>query len=192
MSESHGNKLWYAVKVKGRSEAMVAAHLQGKGFESFLPTYRANRRWSDRIKTLDLPLFPGYVFSRFDVQKRMPILTIPGVSFIVGTGRSPEPIDETEIAAIQVVMKSGAEYGPHPYVRIGQPVQVENGSLYGLTGVVTTVKNKSRLVVSINMLMRSISVEIEQAWVRPIGPVPGTEFSLSAAGKTLHAPAALR
>lgn len=184
--------LWYAVKVRTRSEWLVESQLRNKGYAPFLPTYKSNRRWSDRIKTMELPLFPGYLFCQFDVLKRLPILTTLGVSSIVGIGRVPEPIDDAEIEAIRTVIRSSAAYGPCPYVTVGQCVRVEYGSLYGLTGLVTNVRNETRLIISVDMLMRSISVEVDQAWVRPIGTTPRNRFQLPAPGRMPSASVALR
>src|SRR5262245_48868302 len=142
--------LWYAVQVRSRSETLVATNLRYKGYEPFVPTYRTSRRWSDRIKTMDMPLFPGYIFCRFDVRTRLPILITPGVNSIVGIGKAPEPISDTEIEAIRSVVQSGLVYEPHAYVSVGQKVRVEYGSLAGVTGLVTEVRNKSRLIVSVN------------------------------------------
>jgi transcription antitermination factor NusG len=168
--------LWYALQVRPRSEWMVEANLRNKGYTPFLPTYKSKRRWSDRIKTLDVPLFPGYLFCQFDVRTRLPILKTPGVSHIVGIGKNPEPIDLVEIEAIRRVVKSGVVYEPHPYVTVGQFVQVEQGSLCGLTGLVTDLRHDSRLIISVNLLMRSVSVEIDRAWVKPIGNPPAQRF----------------
>ena len=162
------NDLWYALKIKPRQEWVAAANLTAKGYDLLLPTYKSKRRWSDRIKTLELPLFPGYLFCQFDVTRRLPILQTPGVCSVVGIGKCPEPIDEAEIEAIRTVVSSGATYQPHPYLNVGQLVQVEHGALTGLTGIVTQVKNDFRLIISVNLLMRSVSVEIDSAWVNPI------------------------
>src|SRR5436305_785209 len=85
--------LWYAVYVRSKHEKTVADALSLKGYECMLPTYREQRKWSDRTKVLELPLFPGYVFSRFDVELRLPVLTVPGVISITGAGKIPQPID---------------------------------------------------------------------------------------------------
>src|SRR6267143_5376043 len=95
---------WFALQVKSRYESVVTAHLDGKGYEWFLPLYKCRRRWSDRLKEIECPLFPGYVFCRLNSLDRLPILIIPGVVLIVGTGKIPVPIDETEIAAIQAAV----------------------------------------------------------------------------------------
>ena len=160
--------LWYALSVKSRWEFAVAANLRCKGYEPFVPTHRVSRRWSDRVKTLDMPLFSGYLFCRFDLRARLPILIMPGVNFIVGAGKIPEPISHAEIEAIRAVVQCGLTFDPHPYVTIGQWVRVECGALRGLRGIVTEVRNRSRLIVSINLLMRSVSVEIDPTWVQPI------------------------
>ena len=92
------NRLWYAIRVQSKFENLVSATLRGKGYEEFLPVYRSSRRWSDRVKNLDLPLFPGYLFCRFDVHGRLlPILTTPGVISIIGAGKTPIPVSDDEI-----------------------------------------------------------------------------------------------
>ena len=170
------HELWYAVKVSCRSERKIAAMLVSKGYEPFLPTYKAKRRRSNQVETLELPLFPGYLLCRFDVQKRLPTLTTPGVGYVVGIGRVPEPIDEAEIDAIRTVVESGAVYEPYPYVSVGQRVRIECGPLYGLTGFVTEFRSNFRLIVSVNLLMRSVSVEIDRAWITPVNE-PSKEYS---------------
>jgi transcription antitermination factor NusG len=162
------NDLWYALKVRSRCESMVAEILSAKGYELFLPTYKSRRRWSDRVKTMELPLFPGYLFCQFDLKTRLPILTTPGVSFIVGSGRLPEPVDRTEIEDLRTVVKAGVAYSPHPYVNVGQKVRIEYGALTGLVGLVTEVRNEMRLILSVNLLMRSVSIEVDRTWVQPV------------------------
>ncbi len=163
---------WYALQIRPRSESLVAAHLRYKGYHPFLPTYTAKRRWSDRVKVLDSPLFPGYLFCQFDLNTRLPILTTPGVSGIVGVGKSPQPVDEAEIEAIRTVIQSGIACKPYPRLRTGQRVRVEDGALQGLTGVVMKHKDDYRLIISVTLLMRSVSVEIDRSWLKPIADVP--------------------
>jgi transcription antitermination factor NusG len=162
-----GNEVWYALKVRPRLEKQVSANLSAKGYELFLPLYKRKSRWSDRIKTLEEPLFPGYLFCQFDVTKRLPILQTPGVMSVVGIGKCPEPINPAEIEAIRTVVLSGVGYHPHPYLAVGDSVEVEHGALAGLVGLITQVKNEFRLIISVNLLMRSVSVEIERSWVSP-------------------------
>jgi transcription antitermination factor NusG len=159
---------WYAVRVKSRQEHVVGMSLAGKGFERFLPLFRSVRRWSDRVKELDLPLFQGYVFARFDFERRLPILQTPGVVHVVGFGSQATPIPEDEIAAIQAVVGSGLPASPWPFLEAGRRVRVERGPLEGTEGILVSIKNRDRIVVSISLLQRSVSVEIDRNWIRPI------------------------
>jgi transcription antitermination factor NusG len=117
---------------------------------------------------MELPLFPGYVFSRFRAFDRTPILKTPSVISVVGIGPIPTPIDEREIAAIQQIVASGFGLSPHPFLQIGQHVRVNSGSLYGLEGIIADVRKRDHLIVSVTMLQRSVAVEIDSAWVTPI------------------------
>jgi transcription antitermination factor NusG len=159
---------WFALQVRSRYENIVTAHLSGMGYESLLPLYMCRRRWSDRFKEIECPLFPGYVFCRLNPLNRLPILTTPGVFHIVGMGKTPVAIDEAEIAAIQAAVKSGLPSQPWPFVQIGQRVRIEHGPLYGLEGVLLDFRGRHRLVLSVTLLQRSIAVQIEDAWVTPI------------------------
>jgi len=163
------NDSWYALHVRPRFENTVELQLGGKGYEVFLPTYESKRRWSDRVKTVVQPLFPGYVFCRFDVGARLPILTTPGVNSIIGVGKIPVPVDPSEISAIRSVIDSGIASYPCDYIRDGESVRVESGPLEGLVGIVQRSKNSDRLVVSLTLLMRSVSVEIDRTWVKRVG-----------------------
>ncbi len=163
---------WFALQVRSRYENIVTAHLSGMGYESFLPLYLCRRRWSDRFKEIECPLFPGYVFCRLDPLNRFPILIVPGVSLIVGMGKTPVAIDETEIAAIQAAVKSGLPSQPWPFIQIGQKVRIEHGPLWGLEGVLLDFRGHHRLVLSVTLLQRSIAVQVEDAWVTPISPNP--------------------
>jgi transcription antitermination factor NusG len=169
------NDSWYALHVRPRFESTVEVQLEGKGYEVFLPTYESRRRWSDRVKTVVQPLFPGYVFCRFDVGARLPILTTPGVNSIIGVGKTPVPVDPQEITAIRSVIDSGIASYPCDYIRDGESVRVETGPLEGLVGIVQRSKNSDRLIVSLTLLMRSVSVEIDRGWVKRVGtttPLP--------------------
>ncbi len=165
-------KLWYAIHVRSRFESQMSAVLQRKGYEEFLPTYRCRHRWSDRVKELDLPLFPGYLFSRFDAQERLPILKSPGVIAIVGLGKTPIPIPDEEIEAIRAIVRSGLPAEPWTYLTVGSRVFIEAGPLAGLEGIVVSVNKRFRLVVSLSLLHRSVGVEVERSWVRPVSEKP--------------------
>jgi transcription termination/antitermination protein NusG len=159
---------WFALRVKPNYEKRVATALRGKGLEELLPLYRSKRRWSDRVKVLDLPLFPGYLFCRLDLAARLPLLTTPGFLYIVGVGKTPQPVDEAEILAIQSVMRSGVPVTPWPSLVVGQKVELQHGPLRGLIGVLTKISNQHRIYVSVTLLRRSISVEVAPDWVRPV------------------------
>jgi transcription antitermination factor NusG len=159
---------WFALRVKSRSEKIVATIARNKGFEEFLPLYQSRRRWSDRFKSVDLPLFPGYVFCRLNPEVRLPLLTIPGVMSFVGIGKIPVPINETEIAAIQAAVGAGLSAEPYPFLEVGQRVRLAEGPLTGLEGLLVEVRKQQRLVVSVSMLKRSVAVEIDRHWVRPL------------------------
>jgi transcription antitermination factor NusG len=146
---------------------VTSAALRSKGIEEFLPVVHMRRRWSDRIKHVDLPLFPGYVFSRFDINARLPVLECPGVVHVVGIGGVPAPIPEEEILAIRSMVESKLAIEPYPFLNVGQKIRVDRGPLAGVEGVVVRLKNSLRFVASVTLLQRSISVEIDPAWVSP-------------------------
>jgi transcription antitermination factor NusG len=156
---------WFALQVRSRYESTVLTLLQKKGYESFLPTYRCRRRWSDRIKELELPLFPCYLFCRFNPQNRLPILTTPGLISIVGVAKVPTPIEEAEIAALRTLVSTDVPRQPWPYLQIGQRVKIQYGALYGLEGILVEFRGRHRMVLSVNLLQRSVAVEIDIAWV---------------------------
>lgn len=161
-------ELWFALRVRGRFEKTVVMLLEQKGIESFLPLYKVRRRWSDRYKELDLPLFPGYVFCRFRLMSRLPIMKTNGVLHIVGIGRNPVPVEESEISAIQQLINAGVPAQPWPFLRIGQDVCIERGPLVGLKGKIVSLGPRHRLVVSVSLLQRSVAAEIESDWVSPL------------------------
>jgi transcription termination/antitermination protein NusG len=160
---------WYALQVRPRYEKTIASALLSKGYEGFLPLYIQRSRWSDRIKEVKLPLFPGYLFCRFDVSKRLPILVTPGVIRIIGIGGTPYPVDEHEIQALQAIIISNLQAQPWSYMNVGQKVRIEFGVLAGVEGILTGVKGSSKLVVSVSLLKRSVAVEIDESWVIPMG-----------------------
>ena len=164
----HDNLSWYALQIQSKLGSLASATLCGKGYEAYLPLYRCGRRWSDRVKQLDLPLFPGYLFCRFDVLDRLPILTTPGVISVVGAGKTPVPVDDEEIEAIRNILRSGLVAQPWPFLRVGSKVYIEGGPLAGLEGIITNTDKVYRLIVSVSLLQRSVAVEIDREWARPI------------------------
>ena len=162
------NLSWYALQIRSKLGSLASATLCGKGYEAYLPLYRCGRRWSDRVKQLDLPLFPGYLFCRFDVLDRLPILTTPGVISVVGAGKTPIPVDEEEIEAVRAILRSGLAARPWPFLQVGSKVYIERGPLTGLEGIIANTDKVYRLIVSVNLLQRSVAVEIDREWARPI------------------------
>jgi transcriptional antiterminator RfaH len=171
---------WYAIQVRTRYEKIVAEYLSGLDYESFLPVYRDRKRWSDRIKQVESPLFPGYMFCRFDAQNRLPILKTPGVVQIVGYNRQPVSVDELEIAAIQTLVASGVPNQPCSFVEIGDRVQIGSGPLRGLEGILVESRGRHKFVLSVSLLQRSVAVEIDSMSVTPVRSVSAAvvpEFS---------------
>lgn len=158
---------WFAVTVKPRHEKAVASVLEAKGYDTLLPTYKKRSRYATRTKESHLPLFPGYVFCRFSLLIRLPILTSPGVIGIVGAGPSPLPVDETEIDSLRTAMRARTELLPYPFLTAGQRVRITEGSLAGVEGIVVRVKSIPSLVLSISLLQRSVLLEIDPEAVTP-------------------------
>jgi transcription antitermination factor NusG len=167
---------WFALQVRSSQEVGVGHQLSGQGYEWFLPLYKLRKRWSDRIKEVETPLFPGYIFCRFDPQKRLPILKTPGVIQIVRYNRAPAPIEETEIDAIQTLVASGLPNQPWPFLGAGDRVRIESGPLRGLEGILVELKGDHRLVVSVTLLRRSVAVELDSAQVKSLRTPPDPRF----------------
>ncbi len=159
---------WFALRIRSRFEKTTATILRSKGFEEFSPSYRCKRNWSDRVKELDLPLFPGYMFCRFNPLDRFPILSTPGVVSIVGIGKIPRSVEDHEIEQVQAILASGIPAQPWPFLEIGQKVMISGGSLSGLEGFLVNFKNSVRLVVSVTLLQRSVAVEIDRDCIQPV------------------------
>jgi len=156
---------WFAILVRTGRERTANLLLENAGYECFLPVSKCARRWSDRTKVIELPLFPGYLFCRMNPHNRLTVLMTPGVMQIVGVGKTPIPVEEEEIEAIQRVQKSGLSAMPWPYMQIGNVAQILEGPLSGLTGIVVKIKSGVKLVLSVSLLQRSVAVEVERNWV---------------------------
>jgi transcription antitermination factor NusG len=153
---------WFALYVKPRHEKNVAVILEKKGYEAFLPTYSHRAKY---YKNFELPLFPSYVFCRIELSERLPVMTTPGVFSIVGNGPEPESISEREVQAVRRLTQSGLMPVPWPYVVPGQEVSVESGPLEGVQGVVVDASNERWLVVSVNLLRRSVAVKLDREFL---------------------------
>lgn len=170
---------WFALQVKYHHEKMVALALRSKGYNEFLPLFRSRHRTGGRVQYVDLPLFPTYVFCQFDPLKRLPILMTPGVFSIVGTDRSPLPVNEQELSAVRAMVNSTLHYEPSPYLHVGNRAFVEEGPLRGAEGILQRVKNQDRLVISMTILQRSVAVEIDRSCLRlsPANSAQASELS---------------
>ena len=156
---------WFAIMVRTSREKTADLLLENAGYECFLPISRYMRRWSDRMKEVEVPLFPGYLFCRMNPHNRLPVLMTPGVIQIVGVGKTPIPVAEEEIAAIQLVGKSGLSTMPWPYLEVGHVARIEDGPLRGMSGIVIKIKSGLKLVLSVNLLQRSVAIEIDRSWI---------------------------
>jgi transcription antitermination factor NusG len=152
---------WFAVAVMPRHEKSAATSLEYKGLDTFLPLYRKFHQYKSRTREFDLPVFPGYVFCRFDISRCLPVLGTTGVIQILGCGRTPVPVDEEEMLALQTVATRKLAMEPCPFVQVGETVRIKEGPLAGVRGTVIRVRNMVRVVLSITLLMRSVSVEVD-------------------------------
>jgi transcription elongation factor/antiterminator RfaH len=156
---------WYVLQCRVRKESMISAQLEGQGFECFLPKYKSIREWSDRKKVVEQPLFPGYVFCKFDYTQRRPVVLTPGVLQVVGCGKAPIPVEQKEIEAIQLAVASELPSQPWPYMDVGERVRIHTGKLAGLEGILINFKGNHRVVLSVSLLQRSVALEVDLAWI---------------------------
>ena len=163
-----GDPDWWALYTRHQHEKAVAEVLAAKGFEVFLPLYSSMRRWKDRKKVLSLPLFPCYVFVKGGINRRLQVVTTPGVHMILYHGEHVAIIPEVEIQAIRKIIEGDFPVEPHPFLKCGERVRVMRGSLEGVEGVLVRKKNQFRLVLSVEMLAQSVSVEIDASEVEPV------------------------
>jgi transcription termination/antitermination protein NusG len=154
---------WFALVVKPRHEKAAEQILSHKGFETFLPLHARLHRYEGRHREYRLPLFPGYLFCRFDPEASMPVLTTPSVSRIAGAGRKPLPVDAAELGSLRIAAASPFPLTPHPYLETGSKVRIGEGPLAGVVGTVLEEKDSRRLVLSITMLQRSVAVVLDRA-----------------------------
>jgi transcription antitermination factor NusG len=159
---------WYAIQVASKKEKFVASVLAEKGYECFLPLYPKRSVWSDRVKVTSVPLFPGYVFSRFDAQFRLPLLVTPNVQAVVGHGKIPVAVPERDLDAIRTVLRNGIAIEPSDRLHEGDPVRVIKGPLTGIEGSFVQYRGSCRLVLSVSLIKQSVAVEIDRLCVEPL------------------------
>ena len=162
-----GDSVWWALYTRHQHERVVADMLAAKGFEVFLPLYESARRWKDRKKILSLPLFPCYLFVRGGLDRKLQVVTTPGIHMILYRGDRVATISETEIEAIQRAVDGSYHVEPHPFLKCGMRVRVVRGALEGVEGILVRKKNLCRLILSVDMLAQSVAVEVEAADVEP-------------------------
>lgn len=168
LSDSDWTSGWHALYTRHQHEKVVAQALSGKGFEVFLPLYSAVRRWKDRQKELSLPLFPSYVFIRDGLDRMLNIVTTPGVHALVGWGGRPAVVSQEEIEAVRRMVQSATRVEPHPYLKSGDWVRIKSGPLEGIRGILLRKKSVYRLVLSVEMLEKSVAVEVDVSAVERI------------------------
>jgi len=160
---AHSEARWYAAYTCANHEKRVAEQFGLREIEHFLPLYRSVRRWKDRRVTLDIPLFPGYVFVRMTLGDRLGVQQVPGVAWLVGFNGIPAELPEGEIGAIRSSLGLGVRAEPHPYLRAGLRVRIKNGPLAGMAGVLLRRKGCSRLIISIQLIQRSVALDVDLA-----------------------------
>jgi len=161
---------WYAIYTRSRHEKRIKDRLEHQSLESFLPLYQAVHRWKDRRMLVSLPLFPGYLFVRMVLREhRRPVITVPGVVSLVGRPGCPAPIEDDEIDSLRRCSLRGQSMMPHPFLTVGRRVRVLRGPLADLEGILIRRKGKSRLILSVQLIARSVAVEVDGSDVVSVG-----------------------
>jgi len=168
LSPAHCEPRWYAAYTCANHEKRVSEQLGVREVEHFLPLYCSVRRWKDRRVTLELPLFPGYVFVRMALRDRLRVVQIPGVARLVGFDGTPAALPDKDIEALRTSQADGVRAEPHPFLTVGGKVRVKAGPLAGLQGILMKRKKRVRLVMSVELIQRAMAVEIDEADVEPL------------------------
>lgn len=187
--ESQALDGWWALYTRHQHEKVVAEMLVNKGFEVFLPLYDSIRKWKDRRKVLSLALFPCYVFVRGQAERRLQVVTTPGIHMILTRGEQVAVVPDAEIDAIRRAVEGSFRVEPHPFLKCGERVRVTRGSLEGVEGILTRKKSLYRLILSVDMLAQSVAVEVDASDVEPIGVLSDGLLIESVSGR--RAPEAL-
>lgn len=164
----HSEMLWYAGYTASRHEKRVAEHFAQRGVEHFLPLYETIHRWNNGRHRVQLPLFPGYIFVHIALRDRMRVIEVPGFVRLVGFNSLPCPLPEVDINRMKEALNKGVLAEPYPYLTVGTRVEIKNGPMQGMTGILLRRQNKCRVVISVDLIMRSIAVEVEAADVVPV------------------------
>lgn len=156
-------RAWFAVHTCSRHEKQVALQMAARGIQHLLPVYAEAHRWADRRAKVEIPLFPGYLFVNIVRGQRMDVLRVPGVARIVGFNGTPVPVRDDEILALRNAIRSGLRIEPHPFLKMGRRVRVRTGALRGVEGILVRKKDRERVVVSVDLIMKSVALEIDAA-----------------------------
>ena len=161
---------WYAVQTRARHEKVVAERLQEQGITTFLPIMREVHRWSDRKKTVEVPLFSCYVFVKTTLtnQQRLRVCCTDGVFQMLGVRGEATPIPEEQIEGVHAILSQQVEWSNHPFLKIGQRVRIRSGALDGVEGILVGRAGEESLVVSVDVIQRSLAVRIEGYDVEPL------------------------
>ena len=158
---------WFAFRVRPRHEKSVALYLREKGYSEFLPLIKERRKWGTRLQDVEVPLFPGYIFCLAEPCALVPVLSTPGVVDVIRCGRTPLAASHNEIEALQKAVAARAVMQPWPYCDVGQTIKIISGPLAGVTGILVRVRQSDQLVLSIELLRRSVLVEVASETVMP-------------------------
>lgn len=168
MPNEHSAPRWYAAYTRSNHERTAAEQMKRRSIEHFVPTYETVRRWKDRRKRLELPLFPGYVFVRVAVEERLSVLVVPGVVRLVGFDNRPVPVADEEIESLRTIVNRRLRPEPHPFLPVGRKVRIRRGALEGVTGILVRKKGRVRLLISVDLIRQSAAVEVDSADVEVI------------------------
>jgi transcription antitermination factor NusG len=159
---------WYAARIRPNHEKRVAERMVQRRIEHLLPLYTSLRQWRDRKVSLSMPLFPGYLFVRLCIRERLRVLEVPGVAGLVGIGSQPAPLEDGDIRSIQDFVNFKSRIAPHPYLMIGNRARVRSGPFRGTEGIIVRIKSQTRLVISFNLIQRSVTLEIDAIELEPV------------------------
>lgn len=158
---------WFAAYTSPRHEKHVSQQMERRGIQNFLPLYKSIRRWKDRRKELELPIFPGYLFVRMAMRERVSVLQVPGVVQLVSFQGRPAPLPDSEIEMLQRQISQSGKLQPHPFLTVGRRVRVTDGPMTGMEGILARKKDKFRVVLSLELIQRSVAVEVDLADIEP-------------------------
>jgi transcription antitermination factor NusG len=162
-----GESRWFAAYTSPRHEKHVSQQMERRGIQNFLPLYKSVRRWKDRRKELELPIFPGYLFVRMTLRERVNVLQVPGVVHLVSFQGRPAPVPDSDIEMLKRQLSQSGRLQPHPFLTVGRRVRVTGGPMSGMEGILARKKDKVRVVLSIELIQRAVAVEVDLSDIEP-------------------------